>query len=931
MANIKIYGDLDSGSIFFINSTVDPKSLGTIVASLIDVNGNDRILIERNDRFQEDGVSFRVLFKKLNANRVCNQAGEELISQLSYTTQQVVDYINGQSQLTGANGGDGNGTDVTGTAIDFKLDDTNTSIMLDNGFAYGVNTIKALANADGTIHIVSELGDLTYFTKLDYTNVLINGVSAVGGLSDVVNALNELFQVGAFEQVVIRDPYATMIADVDGIDTNITLGGNAINPSGNDIAGSTASGYNNSGILSTETINQAGEYFSFDIRGEGTIGFGLVHTDINNVNGSTAYGDPATWLNGVNSGHYGYQFSHWFHPSPNGSWTNYGANTGYSMRSGWSGFPNRQNWLDGNPIKMRVGIDSNGYISIESYDPSTSLFVPHARTSYPVADGIEFKLGIKFGDTNARLYSLPKIHTLEDPAPTMYFRYIESPDGNYESPLFATQEEANYYDLNHSGTVGTGTSHTHTYVDDVTNTTWYMADTGSTMTGTTIPASFTFKGNAATYTEITSQTNADLTPSQFSSSDLMYVEGTVVNLQLFPTGATFTQSVTITPTGSGLVYNSVSGYLQGTLTDVPSDTDYVIEVTRANAYGSTIGNFTITATDVPVSSTSTTDWDKAIDFSGSSEYLKHNASYATATQNPLALSNGTYITKNSNPLYTANSTSSRPFATTVVFKADGNNSLQTIWNNGEGFYSSQDNFGLEIDANNNLYFYWSNGTSTTSSSNRCVVQLSIDTSKWYGVYIAHKGGRLSGSNATSSNIGECFDIRVMSSADNFSTLSVDKSGSWSGGNWTTTGRRMDKSVNGVLTLGGTSAGTKSFYGKIAAFTMTTLKNNSLAPDATEIEMMITDPLKWEDDYKQGTTYRLSNVNSTASVPSAVTVDYNYATQIHLMGDSVGIYPYSHSDAYPNIFNNLRWVTATRMVMQNMVSNDIENVSISGLS
>jgi hypothetical protein len=306
MANIKIYGDLDSGSIFFINSTVDPKALGTVVASLIDFNGQDRILVERNDRFQEDGVSFRVLFKKLNPNRVCNQQGEELTTQLSYTAQQVVDYINGQSQLTGANGGDGNGTDVTDISIDFKLDDTSTSIMLDNGFAYGVNTIKAIADTDGTIHIVSELGDLTYFTKLDHTNVLINGVNAVGGLSDVVNALNELFQVGAFEQVVISDPYSTMVADVDGVDTNITLVGNAINPTGNDLAGSTASGYNNSGILTTETINQAGEYFTFDIRGEGTIGMGLVLTDVNDVNGSSAYGDPSTFAtNGVNSGHYG--------------------------------------------------------------------------------------------------------------------------------------------------------------------------------------------------------------------------------------------------------------------------------------------------------------------------------------------------------------------------------------------------------------------------------------------------------------------------------------------------------------------------------------------------------------------------------------------------------------------------------------------------
>ena len=67
----------------------------------------------------------------------------------------------------------------------------------------------------------------------------------------------------------------------------------------------------------------------------------------------------------------------------------------------------------------------------------------------------------------------------------MYFRYIESPDNNFEYPLFATEEEANYYDLNNGGT---GTSHSHTYADDATSTTWYMADNASTMTETSAPS-----------------------------------------------------------------------------------------------------------------------------------------------------------------------------------------------------------------------------------------------------------------------------------------------------------------------------------------------------------------------------------------------------------------------------------------------------------
>ena len=74
MANkIKIYGDIDSASIFFLNSTVDPKPLGTVVASLKD--DEDRIVVNRTDRFRADGVSFRTLFRRLNPSRVCNRQG----------------------------------------------------------------------------------------------------------------------------------------------------------------------------------------------------------------------------------------------------------------------------------------------------------------------------------------------------------------------------------------------------------------------------------------------------------------------------------------------------------------------------------------------------------------------------------------------------------------------------------------------------------------------------------------------------------------------------------------------------------------------------------------------------------------------------------------------------------------------------------------
>ena len=137
-------------------------------------------------------------------------------------------------------------------------------------FAFGVNTIKAVPDADGTIHIKSQTGDITHFFHLEVGNACINGQTVAGGLNDIVNALNELFTVGAFTSVVISDPFSTMVADVDGVDiVNPTYVGNSINPVGDAVFASTVNGSLN-GYKSAETINQAGEYFTFDIRVEGT-------------------------------------------------------------------------------------------------------------------------------------------------------------------------------------------------------------------------------------------------------------------------------------------------------------------------------------------------------------------------------------------------------------------------------------------------------------------------------------------------------------------------------------------------------------------------------------------------------------------------------------------------------------------------------------
>jgi hypothetical protein len=833
------------------------------------------------------------------------------------TAQETADYITAAARVVGISP-ESTGNDLTGETVCFKLDDTSTSIIIDNGYSFGVNTIKAVSEG-GVIELHSITGDRTLFSNLDAANVCIDDLPVSGGLNDVVNTLNELFTVGAFEAVVISDPYSTMIADVGGVAAGHTLvGSTSIDPVGDDVFTNSSSG-NLAGLLSTETIDQAGEYFTFDIRGEGQIGFGLVHTqasyDAGYFSGNTSYANPSTFATS-NSAHYGFQFSHWFHPTPNGSWTNYGANTSYSMREHWStNWDKKQDWLDGNNVKVRVGLDTNGFISIETLNDDGSWGV-HARTTYPTSQGAEFRLGVKTANSSARVSSSPKVHLLEPEAPTMYFRYIESPDGNFEYPLFATDEEANYYDEQNGGT---GTSHTHTYTDDPTNTTWYMPDTNGVMNGTSAPASDLTLGQAATYTEITSLTDSDLAPSAFSLSDITQEEGTNVNIQVTPAGASWSTSVTITPSGSGLVYDGYS-LIQGTLTDVGADTTYTISVTRANSYGSTTGSMTVTATDVAPVQTNSTPWTKALDFSGSNEHTKQVSNFSST--NPLSMGFTAWTAAAPTTTgYTSNDTNARPWATVVVFKSDRNNSNQHIWNYGDGASNGDDNIYLKLDSQGQLQFNW--GRVNAGSLNQCRVATGTQSNTWYAVYIAHNGTRLSSSNATASNLADAFDIRLMSSGDSFASLGSNLS---TASSWTSTGGRMDRAYGGFFTVGGRGSN-RNYHGKVSSMVVTTLRRNQPMPDATEIELMIKDPVSWVDDYKVGNLYRGSDNNGdTGNFQKDHFLAYK-STQVWLMGDSA-------NDSYSNgIRNDLYSIDQnyTKMQLNSMVSSDIQTVNINGLT
>jgi hypothetical protein len=136
---------------------------------------------------------------------------------------------------------------------------------------------------------------------------------------------------------------------------------------------------------------------------------------------------------------------------------------------------------------------------------------------------------------------------------------------------------------------------------------------------------------------------------------------------------------------------------------------------------------------------------------------------------------------------------------------------------------------------------------------------------------------------------------------------------------------MDRAIDGDFTLGGRGSN-RSFHGKIASMVVTTLDRNVAMPTDAEAEMMITDPVGWLNDYKVGNTYRQPHsyftynfaLNNNGSA---------YATQVWLMGDG-------SNDSYANGIRN--YVAnydqnITKLQLNNMVSSDIQNVSIAGLT
>jgi hypothetical protein len=153
---------------------------------------------------------------------------------------------------------------------------------------------------------------------------------------------------------------------------------------------------------------------------------------------------------------------------------------------------------------------------------------------------------------------------------------------------------------------------------------------------------------------------------------------------------------------------------------------------------------------------------------------------------------------------------------------------------------------------------------------------------------------------------------------------------------------MDRTVAGEFTIGGRgSSSYLSYHGKVASMVVTTLLQGGYSsaqmPEGTMIganqaKAMITDPVKWVDDYKIRTS---SNNPSGLYRQSSSRFASNYFTfanayqhtYVWLMGDGTND---SYSNGVRNYINPSDQ-NYSKMQLNSMVSNDIENVNIPGLT
>ena len=173
-----------AGNCINFLGTTHPAYWNACLSAEVDSTDTDRINVINNIRSQQGGETVYE-FYKISFTDFLDADGNSF-----NTATEAADYITSQCN---AAGNTGQFILAASDAIDFSLDDTNTTILLDNGDSYAVNSIRAVGSDDGFIDIYKHIGDFAIYSGLRMGNATIDGAAVTQTLADAVNELNAVF------------------------------------------------------------------------------------------------------------------------------------------------------------------------------------------------------------------------------------------------------------------------------------------------------------------------------------------------------------------------------------------------------------------------------------------------------------------------------------------------------------------------------------------------------------------------------------------------------------------------------------------------------------------------------------------------------------------------------------------------------------------
>jgi len=481
--------------------------------------------------------------------------------------------------------------------------------------------------------------------------------------------------------------------------------------------------------------------------------------------------------------------------------------------------------------------------------------------------------------------------------------YIESPDGEFNYPLFKDETEANAVDLAEGGI---GSSSIKTYTDDLTNTDWYMPNTNSFEAESSAPNNGVY-GTFESVVWNIQETDVDSNYAPtFTDMQQDVMEGSSVNIVYKQTGDTDTYNITNIPTGYADNGTAIIGTAD-TITD-GIDIQHVLNVTRANNYGSDSGTLTIDVlndvsnddTDISIGG-SDTPFTKAMSFDGSNDYLRANPS--SSQSNPLYMYNqsgGTTV--NSGETWS----NSQPWTVSVWFKCTDSNTSneRAIWTQGNtagGVMLTRKNGKLNFkfgSTYNNLEF--------TSTDN-------INTDEWYGINVQYDGG-LTG--ASSSDINDYYSRFTISRV--MATGSVSEVQ----GTWTHSNYGFNNKIDVYFYIG-QQFSSKYFMGEVAACTLSTLPQGVALLTDEEIAWHCNNPKKFMEDVMTSRLWRKATYNNASGYVHNNANTHKYVNSLWC-GD--GVY-YGNPETWNSLKNQsytntsgstYRWYS-TNMVSSNLVN------------